>query len=331
MVVSIKYDNGDIEEISEYKVINGTNLTCKISKIEIRHNKNSELKTELPITVGHAETVDTKIDAKCTETGLTEGKHCGVCNITLVAQQEIPALEHNYEVTVTNPTCLEKGYTTHKCTRCKDSYVDTYTDVLGHIFTNYVSNNDATCTQNGTKTAKCDRCDVTDTQTDVGSKLLHNYQNGKCTECGIEEPKIKITSNAYKIEETQISKIKAKMTIKTFKENMQTNATEIKVYNKDGEEQGENSTVATGMTIILKLNNETKTLKLIVVGDVTGDGKADFKDMVAMNKHRLNKKALDGEYLIAGDVTEDNKLDFKDMVKINKLRLNKIVQLFASL
>ena len=33
---------------------------------------------------------------------------------------------------VTDPTCTEQGYTTHTCTRCGDSYVDTYVDALGH-------------------------------------------------------------------------------------------------------------------------------------------------------------------------------------------------------
>ena len=47
--------------------------------------------------------------------------------------------------------------------------------VLGHSFTDYLSNNDATCTTDGTKTAKCDRCDVTDMVTDTGSMLGHSF------------------------------------------------------------------------------------------------------------------------------------------------------------
>ena len=43
--------------------------------------------------------------------------------------------------------------------------------VLGHSFTNYVSNKDATYESDGTKTAKCDRCDETHTLPDPGSKL----------------------------------------------------------------------------------------------------------------------------------------------------------------
>ena len=43
----------------------------------------------------------------------------------------VEAHEHSYTAVVTPPTCTEKGYTTHTCA-CGDSYVDTYTDALGH-------------------------------------------------------------------------------------------------------------------------------------------------------------------------------------------------------
>ena len=46
---------------------------------------------------GHTEVIDKKVEPTCTETGLTEGKHCSVCNTVIVAQTEIPALGHNYK------------------------------------------------------------------------------------------------------------------------------------------------------------------------------------------------------------------------------------------
>ena len=65
----------------------------------------------------------------------------------------------------------------------------------------------------------------------------------------------------------------------------------------------------------------------IIPGDVNGDGEVKLSDMTIVNKHRLNKKALEGEYLFAGDVTGDGKVDIKDLVKINKYRLHKITEL----
>ena len=42
--------------------------------------------------------------------------------------------DHNYESVVTAPTCTERGYTTHTCLVCGDSYTDAYVDALGHSF-----------------------------------------------------------------------------------------------------------------------------------------------------------------------------------------------------
>ena len=42
-----------------------------------------------------------------------------------------PPHEHRYTAVVTAPTCTEQGYTTHTC-ECGASYVDAYTDALGH-------------------------------------------------------------------------------------------------------------------------------------------------------------------------------------------------------
>lgn len=39
---------------------------------------------------------------------------------------------HRYNAVVTKPTCTEKGYTTHTCSGCNDSYVDSYVPAAGH-------------------------------------------------------------------------------------------------------------------------------------------------------------------------------------------------------
>ena len=67
---------------------------------------------------------------------------------------------HNYESTVTAPTCTEKGYTTHTCS-CGDRYIDTYVDAMGHIWDGgkvMIAPDEST---SGVKICTCTRCSAT--------------------------------------------------------------------------------------------------------------------------------------------------------------------------
>ena len=76
----------------------------------------------------------------------------------------VEAHEHSYTAVVTPPTCTEKGYTTHTCA-CGDSYVDTYTDALGHAWDSGKVTKQPTATETGVRTYTCTRCSATKTET----------------------------------------------------------------------------------------------------------------------------------------------------------------------
>ena len=86
---------------------------------------------------------------------------------------------HSYKDVVTAPTCTEKGYTTHTCA-CGDSYVDTYTDPLGHDLKDDAAVA-ATCTTAGTTAGKhCTRCDYKEGMETIAA-LGHAWDEGEVT------------------------------------------------------------------------------------------------------------------------------------------------------
>ena len=74
---------------------------------------------------------------------------------------------HSYDAVVTDPDCVNGGYTTYTCV-CGHSYVDTYVDANGHSYNAVVT--DPTCTTDGYTTYKCSVCGDTYVDNKVASK-----------------------------------------------------------------------------------------------------------------------------------------------------------------
>ena len=84
--------------------------TCTESGVRTYTCENGNIMYESIPALGHKEVIDPAKDATCTQTGLTEGKHCSVCGETLVAQAEVPMKPHTPKATEIVPaTCTEDG------------------------------------------------------------------------------------------------------------------------------------------------------------------------------------------------------------------------------
>jgi hypothetical protein len=217
-------------------------------------------------------------------------------------------MAHCYEnVVVTLPTCTEGGYTTHTCIYCDDSYVDAHTELLGHSFTNYVSDNNATDTADGTKTAKCDRCDVTHTVIDEGSMLSLPDS---------------ITSDIFAVDESDIHKITSGTTVTELVDGINEKAY-IKVYSGDQEVSGD-TLIGTGMVVKLIIAGQVRdSVTVVVTGDISGDGKVTITDMLAMKSQLLQMSTLEGAYATAADLNGDGTVTVTDFVQIKAHILEK--------
>ena len=70
--------------------------------------------------------------ATCETDGLTEGAYCSACNAVITEQEVIPALGHNYILTITEATCIAPEIHTYECANCHDSYSEEVGEIGGH-------------------------------------------------------------------------------------------------------------------------------------------------------------------------------------------------------
>ena len=137
-----------------------------------------------------AEVEGSRMDATCT----ASGSYTMTCVCGATKNVTIPSKGHSYDSKVTAPTCTAKGYTTHTCSTCGDTYKDAYVDATGHT-EETVAGKSATCTEAGlTEGKKCSVCgEATVAQKEIPA-LGHTEETvaGKsatCTEAGLTDGK----------------------------------------------------------------------------------------------------------------------------------------------
>lgn len=142
------------------------------------HNYEKTVVAPTCTTVGYTSYTCTRCNDtyKEDETAIDENAHVfdddndNECNNCGFLRNE--CVEHNYKPEVTEPDCLNGGFTTYTCVACGESYVDNATDPLGHSYSAEVTDPD--CENEGYTTHTCIRCDDTyvDSKTDA---LGHSY------------------------------------------------------------------------------------------------------------------------------------------------------------
>lgn len=148
------------------------------------------IKTEVISAKGHTDAIDNAVAPTCTETGLTEGMHCSVCNVTLISQQIVNATGHTNGAWITDneATCTTKGSKHQICSVCSKTIKTEEISAKGHVeITDKAVA--ATCTATGLTEGKhCSRCStVLVAQTTVAAKG-HSFSNKLCSTCYAHQP-----------------------------------------------------------------------------------------------------------------------------------------------
>jgi len=168
-----------------------------------------------------------ELDATCVTDGLVRYQ-CQNCEFSYT--EIIPATgKHTYFNSVTPPTCIAEGYTTHTCLVCGQSTIDTYVDALGHKPSKAVKENQvaSTCTKEGSyyEVVYCSVCKTelsrvkkivakkahTFTEWKVTKKATYTSTGAKtrtCKVCGKIE-----TQSIAKLKTTAITKCTAKLSL----------------------------------------------------------------------------------------------------------------------
>ena len=103
----------------------------------------------------------TEREASCAKEGLMVRK-CTQCDVT--EEKSIAKTAHQYKETVTAPNCEAGGYTTHICTVCEHTFVDTHTEISDHAFGEWVVIKKSTCLEKGSKQRTCSICQLQETE-----------------------------------------------------------------------------------------------------------------------------------------------------------------------
>lgn len=177
----------------------------------------AEEKTQsLAATGKHTVVIDAAVAATCTQTGLTDGAHCAVCNEVIVQRQEVPKKAHEWDmqniVTVTPPTCTD-GLEQTKCKHCDAVGTRPVPAVQEHGYVVTVLPVNPTCTADGhTETAICPTCKTVMKHPVVLPAKGHNWDvmmhveptcdedgfcDRSCDRCGAKEQYVRIPAAGH--------------------------------------------------------------------------------------------------------------------------------------
>ena len=132
-----------------------------------------------------------------------------------------------------------------------------------------------------------------------------------------------LKSSTYNYTVNYLSKVMLGTNVNTLITNMTKKYNTISVNIKDRSGNTKNQgTIVTGDKVTLSSNDKSKSLEIVIYGDVDGNGTITVTDLLFVQKHILGFTKLTGSFLTAADVNKDSKVNVLDILFIQKHLLN---------
>ena len=156
---------------AEWRVITESTCTAEGVRNSVCKDCGTILKTENLEKLAHKEVFDAAKTPTCTAMGLTEGKHCSVCNTVTVPQRSVAKVPHTYD-----------SASDADCNVCGEIRAVDCT----HAETETIPGKPATCTETGlTEGAKCKKCGEVIVAQEALPMVAHTYDNKYDEDCNV--------------------------------------------------------------------------------------------------------------------------------------------------
>lgn len=142
----------------------------------------------------------------------------------------------------------------------------------------------------------------------------NNKNNNQSNEKSYDNIQSVINNAGYNINNNCIHNISVGTTTERISSNLKSKGN-VSV-NISGRPISANENLKTGDTIEINNGKNSLSYKIVVKGDVNGDGNIKASDYVTIKNHIMGKNILTNEYLAAADVISDGSIKASDYVKI---------------